>query len=938
MAACLVILAASGLLSCADTPVQAPDSVSLATVPGTDSVNLTYICGNMFRVRNSSFEPRNVRWDIYNVAPADTGSLRARGRDVGSGYVDYFVTSRTKGTMRLFVGATLVDTKANGNKVACAAPVDTNAFPSSEMVGTFDFRGQPGFLRSDSTVDARTLLLVEFAPSATAAEKRALQQSLGAQIVRVWTSSFVRLRVPDPGNSAASMDELLSRARSRPGVSQVQFTQLRGKIVTHGGVRYPTDGLGQSRADHLSMTQRTWAARSTRMPQAWWCETGRYGLSQTVVAVVEANIGAIPSDLGSGPGTVLYAPQLPNLPPENTIDAVRDFNREHAASVVGVLGSRGDNSQGIAGAIWYADYRLLSLQSTNTSGASLEDFADYYVPEIVTARARFLSLSTDYATNSSSLLGNVAMRAMRGLLDSLPQLLILKSAGNDSTLGVPSNVPVAKRTALQDALTAMKSQGYDNRIMLVGATNRAGNRAAFSNELSGALDIYAPGDSIISANRAGFPVYVSGTSLATPIVAGFGAQLLTMDPSLTAAEIKQLLLAGARDNEENANGDNVPPPPVGNTSDVVYEADAFGSLRVLSGQKQGIPICDPSFAYWKASAAQPSGPKGWRAIRYGGTFDDRFDQPGMPGRESGYSLAPGGRLLATGAGLQASRTGGVRLRKLVGGAWTDSTIVGTWDLMQFGERDVLYARGVGGVADTVPDVEYLISGVGRSGTLRRAFNNSAQRVVRIVMRPDGEGVAIVAERNQELFLTLVDAGGVSSAAVSLASPSATPQIVHADIFWRPDSRALVVTQSARDTPVSTSQAWGTNVKFFEVSGSGALTFRSNLPTSSAVGQVVTARWGSGGVRFDLIGFRELVSSECNTFASRATQSGSAISTATVNHNDFCGENQSVDPNPGGGSCSDLCEDACCFGIFKINKRNFPIARIRADSQARRVNY
>ena len=546
--------------------------------------------------------------------------------------------------------------------------------------------------------------------------------------------------------------------------------------------------------------------------------------------------------------------------------------------------------------------------------------------------------STDYALSSPSLQSNVAMRAVRGLLDSLPELLIIKSAGNDSVRGVSANIPPGKQSALQGALTALKFQGFDSRILLVGATNRTGNRAAFSNELSGALDIYAPGDSVISVNRAGFPVFVSGTSFAAPTVAGIGALLLSMDSTLTAAELKQLLLAGARDSEENSNGDNVAPSPVRNTTDVVYEADAFGSLRMLSGMKPGIPICNPSFAYWKTSAAAPAGPKGWRVIRYGGNWDERFDQPGMPGRESGYSLAPGGRLLATGAGLQSSRVSGVRLRRLVAGVWTDSTTVGDWDLMQFGERDLLYARGVGGVADTVPDVEYRISGVGRSGAVRRAFSNAAQRVVRIAMRPDGEGVAIVAERNHELFLTLVDAAGTSSAAVSLSAPSATPQIVHADIFWRPDSKALVVTQSARDTPVTTSQAWGTNVKFFEVSASGAPTFRSNVPMSGPVGQVVTGLWGSGNARFSLIGFRDLVTSECNLFASRASATGVAFSTTVVNHNDFCGENQSIDPNTGGGSCSDLCEGGCCFGIFKINKRNFPIARLRADSAARRVNF
>ena len=943
MAACLVILAASGLLSCADTPVQAPDAVSLATVPGTDSVKLTYICGNMFRVRNSSFEARNVRWDIYNVAPADTGSLRTRGRDVGSGYVDYFVTSRTKGTMRLFVGATLVDTKANGNKVACAPPVDTSPLPAVRSK-LFSVSNEPRSRDAASNLVARTILSISFDPAATSpAQLRSLLTVLNAQIVRVLEPGFYDLRIPDPGASADSLTAIEARVRAYAFVVRVAFMPLESNTQPYGA-RFPNDGAGSTRPDQLNGNTGAWPAKALRLHQAWWCESGQYSTPTTRIAAIEANFpDSLPTDLASSVVVV----RAPIDSGAGTVASIRDALQDHGAAIAGLIAAKGDNGTGTAGVLWRTNLTIFSLSRTGSTSSrnNLEYFEQTLVPSLVAANLRIVSLSTDFeplATLSADQLHRLTrgiFLATRDLLENSPNLSVVIAAGNDSLAGPIAGVNPYRIGALLSTMISLKADlRYKDRVVVVGATDIGRNRAGFSNHFAGAVDLYAPGKTVPLLSRNGSLRFDDGTSFSAPLVAGIAGQLLTMDSTLTAAEVKQLMLDGARDSVENANGDNVLPSSVGNTTDVVYEADAFGSLRVLSGQKRGIPICDPSYAYWKESAAQPSGPKGWRAIRYGSTLDDRFDQPGMPGRESGYSLAPGGRLLATAAGLQASRAGGVRLRRLVGGAWTDSTIVTAWDLMQFGEKDVLYARGVGGVADTVPDVEYLIAGAGRPGSLRRAFNNTAQRVVRIAMRPDGEGVAIVAERNHELFLTLVDASGASSSAVSLASPSATPQIVHADIFWRPDSRALVVTQSARDTPVSASQAWGTNVKFFEVSNSGTPAFKANLPTSGAVGQVVTARWGSGGVRFDLIGFRELVSSACNTFATRATSSATAISTASVDHNEFCGENQSVNPNPGGGGCSDLCEGGCCFGIFKINKRNFPIERIRADSQARRVNY
>lgn len=91
----LALTALAGALACVEVPAVLPDAVALRLAPATDSVTLAYICGNMFRIRNAAFEPRDVRWDIYNAVPADSGALRLRGRDVGATYVDYFVTART---------------------------------------------------------------------------------------------------------------------------------------------------------------------------------------------------------------------------------------------------------------------------------------------------------------------------------------------------------------------------------------------------------------------------------------------------------------------------------------------------------------------------------------------------------------------------------------------------------------------------------------------------------------------------------------------------------------------------------------------------------------------------------------------------------------------------------------------------------------------------
>jgi len=74
------------------------------------------------------------------------------------------------------------------------------------------------------------------------------------------------------------------------------------------------------------------------------------------------------------------------------------------------------------------------------------------------------------------------------------------------------------------------------------------NRVCFSNR-SVNLDVTAPGSVIWSASRAGASSVAgySGTSQASPHVAGLASLIIGMDPSLTPAEVRQIIRDGAID-------------------------------------------------------------------------------------------------------------------------------------------------------------------------------------------------------------------------------------------------------------------------------------------------------------------------------------------------------------------------------------------------------
>jgi Subtilase family len=956
MLSCAAVALATTLLSCTDGPLAAArEELALNVAPATDSVRLTYICGNMFRVRNSSFEPRQVRWDIYNVA-GDTGSFVSRGRDIGAASVDFYVTSRTKGTMRLFVGGRLADTKANGNKVACAAPVDSTPLPTQVQFGSLSDRvvtRSAVVVGPDSTLYRSSIFMVQFKSSASRASRRDFQARFATQLVAVYPSSF-QFRIAADSVTTSRFVALLDAMRADNAVDLVRTIPAFEELETFRA-RYPNDASGRQRSDYVNRHGSVWPATAIRLPQAWACETGLSVSSRPRIAVFEQNFPAqSAADLSNSivtPVLRLTKWQAPfakvgKLPSQ--ID--KTFLEEHGHKVAGAISAEGDNGVGTASPLWSSDLRVLTLGNTlRAGGGGIQAFGEEVVGALIAANPRVLSLSSDFAAGSNSDDANdrfvYSAAVLKRLMDSLPNLLVIQAMGNDTLSGAYSQVPSTKRHVLQEGLIRLRdsSAAYRERIVFVGSSDEYHDRANSSNSLAGIVDIYAPGENVPVILPNGNVVTDRGTSFAAPLVAGVAGQLLTMDPQLSAAEVKQLLLDGARDPSENpVNARIEPARRVGNVAgtDSIFELDAFGSLRLLSARRPGTPLCDPSFAYWRN--ASDTAPRGWRAIRYGGALDDRFEQIGMPGRESGYALAPGGRLIATGAGLRALRLGGVRLRRLVNGAWVDSTAVADWDLMQFGEKDVLYARGVGGANDTVPDAEFLISGPGRSNAVSRVFGSASQRLVRIAMRPDGEQIAAVADIAGALYLTLHGANGTAtSAPVLLSSASTFPQAVHSDIFWSPDSRGLVVTQSARNTPFTTTQAWGTNLKYFEVNSSGAPNFKSNIPTLVPIGQIVTGRWGAAGARFDAIGFRALNITECNTVSSKAIPNASAFTDGQLDHDEFCGEKKFTLVDEGGGLCDDRCLGMCCSILGRINRvdpANFPSARLRALTAAKRVNY
>ncbi len=116
-------------------------------------------------------------------------------------------------------------------------------------------------------------------------------------------------------------------------------------------------------------------------------------------------------------------------------------------------------------------------------------------------------------------------------------VLLVMSSGNDGR-----NVD---RQPIYPAANDPKGRRWKN-LLVVGATDRRGRVCDFSNYGPHNVDLFAPGDDILSTAPGGEYDTAMGTSIAAPMASGVAALLRAACPELSAREIREILLATVR--------------------------------------------------------------------------------------------------------------------------------------------------------------------------------------------------------------------------------------------------------------------------------------------------------------------------------------------------------------------------------------------------------
>lgn len=209
----------------------------------------------------------------------------------------------------------------------------------------------------------------------------------------------------------------------------------------------------------------------------------------------------------------------------------------HGTHVAGTIGARGNNTTGVAGMGWNAS--LMSLKVIgNGSNADVARAIDYATDN----GAKITNNSYGYAgtnVSGSQVMSDAIQRAQNS------GVLYIVAAGNSRT-----GIPASDLDGNFNAWPAEYSKVHDN-VITVSAIDDDGSFASYSHWGDESVQIAAPGTQIASTYYGSQYVYLSGTSMAAPHVAGAAALLWAERPDMTYLEIKAAMLDTARPDHLN---------------------------------------------------------------------------------------------------------------------------------------------------------------------------------------------------------------------------------------------------------------------------------------------------------------------------------------------------------------------------------------------------
>lgn len=330
--------------------------------------------------------------------------------------------------------------------------------------------------------------IVVFSPATAPADRAAAVARAGGRVLKnLKLITAVAAAVPDAR---------LAALRAEPGVVRVDQDLVVEAAVVRGAGK-PSGGGGTPPPQQIP-----WGLARLRAPEAWPASVG----AGVKVAVLDTGIDVTHPDLAANvKGGV------------NTISPTKGYKDDngHGTHVSGTIAAAND-AFGVVGA--GPGIHLYAVKVLSRSGSG---FLSDIIEGLQWAAAngmRVVNMSLGSSSDNASFREAVVAAHGAGLV-----LVAAAGNANGGAVSYPARYP---------------------EVIAVSASNQADGLASFSS-VGPEVDVIAPGADVLSTYPGGAYAAMSGTSMASPHVAGAAALKLAQDPALTPPQVAERLAGSA---------------------------------------------------------------------------------------------------------------------------------------------------------------------------------------------------------------------------------------------------------------------------------------------------------------------------------------------------------------------------------------------------------
>jgi uncharacterized repeat protein (TIGR02543 family) len=293
--------------------------------------------------------------------------------------------------------------------------------------------------------------------------------------------------------------------------SEVQYRSLLATLgfAANGQFDYDYDSAEVVTNDEYIRDQ--YALTYTGIADAWSITTGSPDI---VIAIIDTGIDIYHPELVSSMASTGFNAATGEEGLEYAID-----DRGHGTRVAGVIAADKDNNIGIAGAA--PNVTIMPIKANYPGTTSFRD--SYLINGILYAIEQGVDIINLSIGNSSY---NALMQQAIDQAEAAG-ILVVAASGNSG-----------KEQYMYPA-----SYNYS---LSVGSVSDNMNKSFFTT-YNDKLDVMAPGHNIVTTDRNGYYVVVSGTSFASPYAAAMAAMIKSVYPDMSPADIRERLRSSAID-------------------------------------------------------------------------------------------------------------------------------------------------------------------------------------------------------------------------------------------------------------------------------------------------------------------------------------------------------------------------------------------------------